>query len=206
MIRVEALEVTRGSTTILRLGRLHLERGERLCIEGVNGSGKSTLLRILAGLEGNFRGLVELQAPAAARTLVHQDPYFFRGTVHDNIRYPLTARGCGRRAARKKIQNWLERADLLSLAQRSCCDLSGGERRRVALARAFVLEPQVLLLDEPLSDLDATGAAMLAASLAELTSLTVVCASPKGEAVGLGQRSLRLEKPSGAPPRPHNEG
>ena len=193
MIRVRNLVVTRSATVICRLAELEVQRGEHVCITGKNGSGKSTLLRVLAGLERDFSGTVSVTAALRERTLVHQEPLLLRGTVLTNVLYGLKARGIARREALRKAHAWLERGGLGGLGPRRCQGLSGGERRRVALVRAFVIEPELLLLDEPLSDLDSVGARMLAEVLRESNGLTVCMTSPKGEAAALVDRTVTLD-------------
>ena len=157
-------------------GMLHVELdvevadGEVLAVLGPNGAGKSTLLRVLAGLLAPDGGRVEVDGepwddvaagvhlPPHRRRLgmVFQDHLLFPHlSVADNVAFGLRTRGAGRREARAVAAEWLARVELADLGGRRPGELSGGQAQRVALARALAGEPALLLLDEPLSALDA---------------------------------------------------
>ncbi len=195
MIHIKNLRVERPTGILCDLASLEVQRGEHLCIEGSNGSGKSTLLRVLAGIELDYNGTVEVAASGNEITYMHQHPYLFHGTVLSNVVYGLRARGLNRREAAQKAQPWIELCGLTEFAGRQAGGLSGGERRRVALARAFVLDPVLLLLDEPLSDLDAAGSEILKQALAHVEGMTILMTSPKGETADLAQRTVTLQRP-----------
>ena len=148
----------------LRVDALSLRKGEVLAVLGPNGAGKSTLLRALAGLEAVGAGSVERRVEGPV-TLVFQRPAAFAGTALHNACAALRSRGMGRREARSRGREALARFGIEGLAERRASTLSGGELRRLALARAFALEPAVLLLDEPFDDLDAAGRGALALDL-----------------------------------------
>lgn len=137
--------------------------GTTLGIIGPSGSGKSTLLQVLGLLERPDDGQVLLDGrPVSASdrparlqmAAVFQRPYLFKGPVAANVEYGLSVRGVPRRERSAKVAEALERVGLAGYEQRSAMHLSGGEAQRVSLARALVLEPRVLLLDEPLASLD----------------------------------------------------
>jgi molybdopterin-binding protein len=149
--------------TVLDVDRLELAPGRTLALLGPSGSGKSTLLSILGLLERADSGTVELDG----RPVTHRDrearmamaaafqrAYLFKGTVGENVAYGLKLRGVGGAAAAARVGTALERVGLPGWEANSALTLSGGEAQRVALARALVLEPRVLLLDEPLASLD----------------------------------------------------
>jgi tungstate transport system ATP-binding protein len=149
--------------TVLDVDRLELAPGRTLALLGPSGSGKSTLLSILGLLDRADRGTVELDG----RVVTHRDrdarmamaaafqrPYLFKGTVRENVAYGLKLRGVSAPASAKRVGLALERVGLGGWEGNSALTLSGGEAQRVALARALVLEPRVLLLDEPLASLD----------------------------------------------------
>lgn len=147
-----------GAPTVLDIPLLELARDETVLLTGDNGSGKSTLLRILAGLlpprrcgHFDFDGSAAARAPAVA--YLHQTPYLFSATVRANVEYGL--RCCRLPLARaEEAMQW---ADIAHMAQRPAAQLSGGDQRRVALARIRALRPKLYLLDEPLTHLDDAG-------------------------------------------------
>jgi putative spermidine/putrescine transport system ATP-binding protein len=153
-----------GATDVLHGVSLRVEPGQLVCLLGPSGCGKTTLLRILAGLAEPDRGRVLIRGrdvtrtPAHARRigLVFQNYALFpHMTVRDNVAFGLDARGIRGGTAAARIENALTLLQLVGLDRRYPRQLSGGQQQRVALARALVLEPDVLLLDEPLSNLDA---------------------------------------------------
>lgn len=152
-----------GDSFTLRIDRLEIFAGEVLCLLGPNGAGKTTLLRSLSGLESAAGGNVQYNnyrfngqgTPLAIQrqiTQVFQRPILLTGTVRFNVEYALRLRGELKCASR--VQAVLDRLGLTGIAAQSARNLSGGEAQLVALARALVIEPDVLLLDEPTSNLD----------------------------------------------------
>ncbi len=148
----------------LRVEAIELRAGGVLAVLGPNGAGKSTLLRALAGLEPSREGRIErnVTGPVA---MVFQRPVAFSGSVLHNLRVALAGKGLARAQVRARTQEALEHFGIAPLAGREAGTLSGGELRRLALARAFVLRPAVLLLDEPFDDLDAAGQEALSLDL-----------------------------------------
>ena len=142
---------------------LSLADGEVLAVLGPSGSGKSTLLRAIAGLEpasGSIawdgRSLAGVPTHRRGFALMFQDGQLFAHlTVAANVAYPLRLRRTGRAARRARVAELLDLVGLAGYDDRLPGTLSGGERQRVALARALAVEPRLLLLDEPLSALDA---------------------------------------------------
>lgn len=137
--------------------------GEVVAVLGPNGAGKSTLLRALAGLiphEGHVhldgRPVHDLSPQDREVGVVFQDYRLFPHlSARENVAFPLRSRGTGKDAARTTADAWLTRLHLQGLERRRPAELSGGQAQRVALARALVSDPRLLLLDEPLSALDA---------------------------------------------------
>ncbi|KFG67152.1 ABC transporter ATP-binding protein [Microvirga sp. BSC39] len=154
-----------GSTQVLHGISLAIESGQFVSLLGPSGCGKTTLLRIIAGLEGVTRGSVRIDgrdvtglAPESRDIAMMFQSYALlpHMSVRENIRFPLRMRRRGTRAEQDdRVQAALETVQLGHLADRMPRQLSGGQQQRVALARAIVSDPKILLLDEPLSNLDA---------------------------------------------------
>lgn len=179
------------SKIALDIDTLDLYEGRIHVLTGPNGSGKSTLLNVLSFLSRPASGDVvyggekvdwkvySLNRFRKEVTLMHQAPYLFNGSVLDNVGLGLKFRGVGNERYRSMAFECLEQVGLKGFEQRKAKALSGGEKQRVALARALVLEPKVLLLDEPFSNIDAKSTEMLEQLLANLSDrgTTVIVAS-----------------------------
>ena len=191
-VQLANLSVTRNEQVICCVSALAVLGGERIGIMGPNGSGKSTLLRILSGLEPDFDGQHRCDFELRERVHVHQVPILFRGSVRQNVEYGLAARAVPRSQRKEAANDWLERLGMSGFAGRNVRTLSGGERRRVALARACVLRPKLLLLDEPLADLDEHGTVCVRQALSQLSESTVVIAAPTQLPPGFVARTVEL--------------
>ena len=172
MIRAERLMVELGGVRALALDHLEIADGERVGIRGPNGSGKSTLLRVLAGFVTPSSGSVTGLPPPGRTVLVHQRPYFLRGTARANVAYALRVAG----RPKSEAADWLERLGAGALAERDASVLSGGERRRVAVARALCVGPEVSLLDLPFAALDEAGIAQVTEALIAYEGTLVIAA------------------------------
>jgi tungstate transport system ATP-binding protein len=139
--------------TALREVNLHIRSGERIALVGANGSGKSTLLRVAHGLLKPSQGQVR-SAPEVRQAMVFQRPHMLRTSVLHFVMWGLWLQGVSWRAAQVQALAALQRVDLQDLADRSARTLSGGQQQRLALARAWALQPGLVLLDEPTSSLD----------------------------------------------------
>lgn len=197
LIRIQGLTVEREGKPICRVPALEVEAGERLGIVGPNGSGKSTLLLVLAGLDVTATGRCEVTVPVRDRVYVHQQPFLFKGDVLSNATYGLRAQGVPAKQAAKAALEWLERLGMASFANRAAHTLSGGERRRVALARAMVVRPRLLLLDEPLADLDESGAELVKRALEDLLESTLLIAGPTELTAALVTRTYSMSGSNG---------
>lgn len=176
-LSVQGLQHSYGDTVALRNGDLEVAPGELTALLGPSGSGKSTLLAAVAGMirpkAGRIllgdRDLVPLPAEARRLGMVFQDYALWpHMRVQQNVAMPLNWRGVGRAEALKRADRALERVGLQQFGRRRPSELSGGQQQRVALARAVVAEPELLLLDEPLSALDPDTRASVRTELAEL--------------------------------------
>jgi len=182
LIEIRDLLVKRGQRPALQLDYLTIDKGEVLAIVGPNGAGKSTLLLTLARLLRPEHGEILFngqQTRSESDTdyrrriaLVMQDPLLFDTSVFDNLASGLHFRGAAKDEIYQRVPFWLERLGVAHLSKRRAGQLSGGEAQRVSLARALVLEPQLLLLDEPFSALDPPTRAGLLDDLGVLLSET----------------------------------
>ena len=121
------------------------------CIMGENGTGKTTLLKIIAGLEKQDSGVVEMTGSC---TYAGSNPYMMRGTVLENIKYPLTLKRQSGRCGEECVDEMIDRLGLKELKYQEARTLSAGEKQKVALGRAMVWNPDILLLDEPTANID----------------------------------------------------
>ena len=161
VFELRGLRKVYGARTVLAVDALDIAAGEILAVVGPSGAGKSTLLRLLNFLEAPTAGTLSYAGRVAPPeppldwrrevTTVFQRPVMLGGTVRDNVAFGLRLRG---EAAETRVAAALERVGLAALAGQSASQLSGGEAQRTALARALVLRPRVLLLDEPTANLD----------------------------------------------------
>ena len=180
---------------------LTVDEGEFVCLVGPSGCGKTTVLRIVAGLEKPGSGTVEIvaghDAPAGRsrpqNAMVFQEHGLFPWmTVADNVAYSLEMRGMGKRERHERSRPFLEMIGLARFRDYYPQQLSGGMRQRVSLARAFVADPEILLMDEPFASLDAHNKLILQDELLRIwegTHKTVLFITHAiDEAIALGDR------------------
>ncbi len=198
MLDLELNDITKrfGQVTAVSGVNLHLDGGKMVSFLGPSGCGKTTLLRMIAGLDLPTQGTVRLgdrditHTPAHKRNMgmVFQSLALFPHlTVGDNITYGLKIRGVPKDQRRPKAEQLLELVRLPGVAERHISQLSGGQRQRVAIARALALEPDVFLLDEPMSALDANLREAMQIELRQLQQnlgvTTIVVTHDQGEAM-----------------------
>jgi tungstate transport system ATP-binding protein len=166
---IQDLRLDHDSGFSLSIDQIDVVTGEVLGLLGPTGAGKSTLLRVLAGLADNHRGQVTFAgerrplgpAPLVHTrriALVHQRPMLLSRTVQQNVEYGLQLR---QRRDEQRVAQVMERCGLTPFARQAAKTLSGGQAQLVALARALVIEPEVLLLDEPTANLDPAHVALV---------------------------------------------
>jgi NitT/TauT family transport system ATP-binding protein len=165
-IRIRNLTKTFGDFVALDDVSLDIGRGEFFVVVGPSGCGKTTLLRILAGLETPSSGTIDVHRPAESdrpvNSMVFQgDSIFPWMTVWDNAAYGLRMRNAPRSKIKEVVGHYLDRTGLSKFADRYPHQLSGGMRQRVSIARAFANDPEILLMDEPFSALDAQNKLLL---------------------------------------------
>ena len=196
------MRVRYGARDVLDVPALDVRRGEILAVVGPNGSGKSTLLRVAGLVETPSAGEVRVAGhPVRSADLlvqrrrlasVFQHPLLVRGSVADNVALGLSFRNVTRSEIAARVDRWLSRLGIAHLRDRSARTLSGGEAQRVALARALVLDPVVLLLDEPFGALDAPARAALIPELGAILKTdgvtTVLVTHDRAEAQALADR------------------
>jgi tungstate transport system ATP-binding protein len=167
LLALRDIAVHHGEHVALQVAALDVHRGEVLAIIGPNGAGKSTLLRVMGMLQRPHNGTVVFRGQNALNgnslelrrrvATVFQEPLLLNATVHQNAALGLKLRGISHAEINRRLGPWLQRLGIEHLAARSARTLSGGEAQRTSLARALVLEPALLLLDEPFSALDPTS-------------------------------------------------
>lgn len=196
-----------GPVDALKDVSLEIEPGEFLILVGSSGCGKSTLLNIVAGLERADEGEIlmdgrKVTAPGRERAMVFQDGALFPWlTTVKNIEFGLRQMGIPRCDCRDRAMRYLEIVNLSRFADHCIHELSGGMRQRVAIARALAVEPQILLMDEPFSALDAQTREDLYVELQriwERTGATILFVTHNvREAVTLGDRVILMRRPQG---------
>jgi tungstate transport system ATP-binding protein len=197
MLRLERASVRFGDVCALRGIDLVLHRGERLALVGANGSGKTTLLRLLHGLvafEGR-REVEAVQARAPVVAMLFQRPFLLSLSVRWNVLLGLWLHGV-RAGREERCARALRRVGLEAMAHRPARALSGGQQQRLALARAWALEPDLLLLDEPTANLDPSAKREVERLIEDLAAegVTVVMSTHNlGQAKRLATRVAYLE-------------
>ncbi|NUL38069.1 MULTISPECIES: ABC transporter ATP-binding protein [Kosakonia] len=210
-LAVENLHLTYGDNAVLKGVSMELKRGEVVSLLGPSGSGKTTLLRAVAGLEKPTQGRITIgnnvvydgtprsEVPAEERNLglVFQSYALWpHKTVFENVAYPLKLRKVGAAEINTRVQSVLDQLGLGTLGKRHPHQLSGGQQQRVAIGRALVYNPPVILLDEPLSNLDAKlreeARVFLRELIVKLGLSALMVTHDQNEAMAISDRILLL--------------
>jgi tungstate transport system ATP-binding protein len=208
MYRLHSIRKRYGSNVALDIEELTIAEGRLYTLTGANGAGKSTLLTMLAFLAPPTSGEIfyagkrvdwnhgSVEEYRRKVTLLHQSPYLFGGSVHDNVAFGLKVRGIPGEEQGRIVDRALDDVGLQGFRDRKARELSGGEAQRVAMARALALAPEVLLLDEPLANIDRETAGLLETVIASLPArgTTVVMTTHDPDHPGrLNGESIHLE-------------
>ena len=210
-LSVENLHLTYGDNPVLKGVSMALRRGEVVSLLGPSGSGKTTLLRAVAGLEKPTSGTIAIgktrvydgnprsEIPAEERNLglVFQSYALWpHKTVFENVAYPLRLRKVAAAEIKQRVQSVLDQLGLGNLGNRHPHQLSGGQQQRVAIGRALVYNPPVILLDEPLSNLDAKlreeARVFLRELIVKLGLSALMVTHDQNEAMAISDRILLL--------------
>ena len=155
-MRVRDLTISYGGEPVLEAVNLTVEEGRFVSLVGPSGSGKSSLLRAVIGLQHPLSGTVETNLARSQLGLLFQDDALLPWkTARDNVALGLTFNGMERNNALAEAEAWLERLGLAGFGDRFPRHLSGGQRKRVALAQVLAMKPRLILMDEPFASLDA---------------------------------------------------
>lgn len=184
LLEARDLVVVRGQRRVLEIERFTVNEHETVAVVGPNGAGKSTLLLTIASLVRPQQGTLALHGTTITRRralgfrrrigLVLADPLLLDTSVYNNAAAGLRFRGIRGRSARRSVDEWLDRLGILALRDRPARHLSSGEAQRVSLARALVLDPEILLLDEPFASVDVAARAQLLDDTERLLSETSI--------------------------------
>lgn len=168
-MRVRDLTISYGREPVLESASIEVDHGEFVSLVGPSGSGKSSLLRAVIGLQQPLAGTVEAgYAPSEIGMLFQDDALLPWKTARDNVALGLTFNGMNRKQALVQGDFWLDKLDLAGFGDRFPRHLSGGQRKRVAIAQVLAMQPKLLLMDEPFASLDAIMRARIIQDVAEL--------------------------------------
>jgi NitT/TauT family transport system ATP-binding protein len=196
MIRFSGVTLSLGGRTILKDVSFEIKANETVAVLGASGSGKTTLLKMIAGVLKPDNGSIEVNSNKIG--FVFQDHRLLPWrTAEDNIILPLIASGKSYESARRRARSWMDHLRLHGFYDYYPRQLSGGMIQRVSIARAFAVEPDIMLMDEPLSSLDSRLADSLRRELKEVLAgyrtTTVYVTHDFDEAVIMAKRIFRLQ-------------
>ncbi|MBA7677889.1 Vitamin B12 import ATP-binding protein BtuD [subsurface metagenome] len=207
LFSIRSLRFAYQQNEVLKVDSLDFGANQVIVLAGGNGSGKTTFLKLLNGLLQPTSGDIfycgeSLKRGGCSRirsesVLVHQNPYLFSGSVYQNVAYGLKIRKTAAEIIRKKVTEKLALIGLGGLAHRKAHELSGGEKQRLGIARAIVLEPRILLLDEPTANVDPDSTRLIESLVLKFarSSTTVIMSSHNlGFAYRLCTQLIHLEE------------
>ena len=209
LLSLKEIIVKIEKNTILDIPHLEINKDEILTIIGPNGAGKSTLLMCIANLLKPQRGEIFFHGQKVGEaikdidfrkkvTAVFQQPLLFDATVFNNVAYGLKIRNINREEIKRRVMTYLQYFGIEGFASRSAKHLSGGEAQRVSIARAFAVEPELLLLDEPFSALDAptseTLISELKATIKKTNTTAILVTHNRMEALQLATNIAVMER------------
>lgn len=201
-IQLNEAVVSKKGKTILGPVKAAIEAGGPTIIIGPNGAGKTTLLRLIHGLERAKQGdvsfaLSDLKQVHAKQCFVFQKPIMLRRSALDNVAYPLIVNGTAKASAREQAHAMIERVGLKDSAQTRATYLSGGEAQKLAIARALITNPELLILDEPTASLDASATRDIEALILDAAASGIeimMTTHHMGQARRLAKRIIFLHK------------
>jgi tungstate transport system ATP-binding protein len=202
LMELRKISKSYGSQQVLAKLSLQVREGETLAILGPNGSGKTTLLRIMGLLDPPdsgeifFRGVgvtPDLAPSLRGRiTLVFQQNVWVSGTVRENLSLGLSFRGASQEEIDRRVLEMAGKLGLQTLLEKKMWQLSGGEQKRVCIARALMLDPELLLLDEPTAWLDRKSSSLIEEALKKAGRTVVFSTTDPAQAKRLADRIVRL--------------
>lgn len=202
LIIVKNLSKSYEGQSVIKDLNFTVSKGEKVAVIGPNGSGKTTLIRMLGLLESPTSGYVYFDGEKITDTIkkwrirrrmavVFQRPAVLNASVYENITVGLKIRGEKRTEFHGRIEEVLEGFNLIELKDKNARTLSGGEKQLLALARAIILEPELLLLDEPTSNLDPENTALAEEVIKNIVS-TVIITSPTDSIAKYANRTVYM--------------
>jgi NitT/TauT family transport system ATP-binding protein len=195
MIRFNNVSKSFNGRPVLKDVTLEIKDNETIAVLGTSGSGKTTFLRLIAGTLRPDTGTIEVDSPRVSFIFQDHRLILWR-TAQDNIALPLMAAGKSRDIARRRARSWMDRLGLQGFYDYYPRQLSGGMIQRISIARAFAVEPEIMLMDEPFSSLDSSLADALLRDLKQVLSgyraTAVYVTHEFPEALGLAIRIFRL--------------